>query len=143
MSAMEPLYYLIGINPHSLSKEEAFILEAELLIRICDEIKEYFRSLYKDYFRLIKIPIEMENTMLDANYVRFAINEILLTNEYTLSGIAHYTQTPEDVVYDVLTGYNSRPSAILLQKIIELHRQVKRDFYDEIITKISKQYSVK
>lgn len=140
MPAIEPLCHLIGINSNKFSKEEIFILEAELLIHICYEIKEFYRDRYKNYFRLMKFTIEMENAMLDANYIRFAINDILLTEEYTLSGIAYYTQTPEDIIYEVVTGSNTRPSATFLQKIIELHREVKRDLYDTIIKKVYEQH---
>lgn len=140
MSALEPLSNLIGIKISNLSETEVLYIEGGLLIAICYEIKEMFRNRYKDYFRLMKYNIEMENAMLDDNYVRFIINDIISTNEYTLAGIAYYTQTPEDVVYDLASGSNTRPSAIFLQKIIELHRNVKRDLYDEIFKKIISDY---
>ncbi len=43
MSATKPLCYLIGIHPAKFSKEENFLLEAELFLRICEELKEIFR----------------------------------------------------------------------------------------------------
>lgn len=142
MSAIQPLCSLIGINPNKLSREEIFILEAELLTHICKELKEFFKYQHRDYFRLMKFTREMEETMLDVNYIRFVIKDILYTEEYTLNGIAYYTQTPEEVVYEIATGCNSRPSATFLQKIIDLHRSVRRDLYNTIIKKIAQQYLV-
>ena len=34
MSAMKPLYQLLGINPSKLTKEEYFLIEADIFIRI-------------------------------------------------------------------------------------------------------------
>lgn len=140
MSALEPLYSLIEIDPNMLSKEEAFILEAILFTHICNILKDFFRDQYKDYFRLIKFSMEMEDAMLDANFICFIIKDILLTEEYTLSGIANYTLTPEEVVYEVAIGCNTSPSAFFVQRIIELHRSVRPDLYNAIIKKIAEDY---
>lgn len=140
MAATELLFCFLGVNPKSLSKEEKLILEADLLANICKELKEIFREQYSNYFRLMKFDPEMEDNMLDMNYICLAIKDILLTGEYTLSGIAYHTQTPEEVVYEVVIGCNLRPSAIFLQRVIELHREVKRDLYISIRKKIAEQY---
>ena len=134
------LFCFLGINPKSLSKEEKQIVEADLLVTICTELKEIFREQYNDYFRLMKLEPEMEDNMLDMNYIRWAIKDILLSGEYTLSGIAYYTQTPEEVVYEIAIGSNLRPSAIFLQRVIAIHREVKRDLYILIRKKIAEQY---
>lgn len=136
MSAMEPLCSLIGINPSKLTKEEVFILEAVLFANICKELKEFFREQNKDYFRLMKFNIEMENVMLESKFVRLIIQDILSTEEYNLRGIACYTDTHEDVVNEVFVGRNTNPSGVLLQRVIELHRTVRRDLYDTIIKKL-------
>lgn len=137
MPAMEPLCQLVGICPAELSKEEGIILEVELFTRLCEELKECFKNHYKDYLRAIKCHSEMENTLMEAQFVRCVINDILSTEEYTLDGIAYYTQTPEEVVYELAMGSNTSPSANLLRKIIELHRTVRRDLYDALMKKIS------
>jgi hypothetical protein len=72
--------------------------------------------------------------------LRCIINDILMTEEYTLSGIACYTQTPEEIVYDLAIGLNTNPSAIFLRKIIELHRFIRRELYASIIEKIIIEY---
>jgi SMI1-KNR4 cell-wall len=140
MSATEPLYHLIVINPCKLTKEEIQLLEAELFVRICEELREFFSEQNKGYFRLMKFNIEQENDMLESKFVRFIIRDILSTEEYSLNGIAYYTNTHEDVVGEVLAGRNTNPSATFLRRVIELHRSVRRDLYNSIIKKITKQY---
>lgn len=140
MSAVEPLCKLIGINPHQISKEENLILEADLFTRICEELKEIFREQFKNYFRLLKLTIEKENHMLESNFVRLIIKDILSTEEYTMSGIAQYADIHEDVVDEVIAGRNTNPSAIFLRKVIELHRSVRCDVYNLIIKKVAAQY---
>jgi hypothetical protein len=83
----------------------------------------------------------MEIAMFEANFVKCIINDILSSEEYTLSGIAYYTETPEEIVYDIAIGHNISPSANLLRKIIELHRSVRSDLYRSIIEKIISEYS--
>ncbi|HSW93316.1 MAG TPA: hypothetical protein VLJ15_03060 [Gammaproteobacteria bacterium] len=141
MSASEPLCYLAGISPACFTWEENLILEIELFTRICEMLKEEFKIKYKDYFRIIKCNAEMENTMMEAKFARCVINDLLSTREYTLAGIACYTQTPEDVIYEIALGLNVSPSATLLRRIIELHRLVRRDLYSTIIKKIAVGYS--
>lgn len=140
MPAIQSLFSFIGINPKLFSKEELLIIEADLLAHVYNQVKELFRDQQKEYFKLMKFTTEMENTMLDANYPRFIINDILLTEEYTLAGIACYTQTPEDIIYEIATGCNTRPCAIFLQKLIELHRSVRYELYQSIIKKIADIY---
>lgn len=137
---MEPLCHLMGINSNELLKEEYLLLEAEIFIRICEGVKEFFREQYKDYFRLMKFTVEKENTMLESNFVRFIANDILFTKEYDLNGIARYSDTPEDVIQEVIDGRNIRPSVTFLWRLIGLHRSVRRDLYDRIIRKIVNNY---
>lgn len=140
MAATELLANLLEINLSKLSKEELMLLEAELLTRLCEELREVFRTQYRNYFYLMRFNREMENLMLDTNFVRFIIKDILATQEYELPGIARYTDTHEDVVQEVFDGRNTNPSAKLLRRIIELHRSVKRDFYHTIMKKIAANY---
>lgn len=140
MSAIEPLCRLMGINPSTLTKEENILLEIELFARICEELKEVFREQHREYFQLMKLTIEKENTMLEAKFVRSIVQDILSTQEYNLEGIAHYTDTHEDVVQEVYTGQNQNPSATFLRKIIDLHRTVRHDLYLEITKKIASKY---
>lgn len=140
MAAMEPLCRLIGINLSYLTKEEIYLFEAELLRCICNELKEIFRKRYIDFFRFIKFSKDMENEMLERNFVSLIIKDILSSGEYTIEGFAEYTDTHEDVIHEVISGINTNPSAILLRRVIDLHRVVRGDLYDEIIKKIITQY---
>ena len=78
--------------------------------------------------------------MLEAKFIRLIIQTILSTDEYTLEGIANYTNTHEEVVHEIFCGQNPNPSAIFLRKLIELHRTVRRDLYQEITKKITSKY---
>lgn len=142
MSAIEPLCRLIGINPYKLSREENLILEADLFYSICKELKEIFRVHHKEYFRLTKFTADMEMVMLEQNFLRFVINDILSTNEYTIEGFAHYVDVHIDVVHEIILGRNLNPSALLLQRAIELHKTLRGDLYKKIIQNILEKYSV-
>jgi hypothetical protein len=136
MSAMESLCHLIGAAAIKFSQVERIILEAELFSQICAELKENYRKQYRDYFRLMKFTIKMETEMLEANFTRLVIKDILQTREYTVEGLAQYTGIHEDVIHEVMCGRNTNPSAVLLQRAIDLHRTVRRDLYQAIIQKI-------
>ena len=142
MSAIEPLCHLAKINRTNLSTEEYSLLEAELFIRICEELKEFFRNQHKNYFQLMRFNLEKENIMLEKNLGRLITNDILSTEEYNINGIANYSDTPPDVIQEIIDGRNLRPSATFLLRIIELHRLIRRDLYDAIIKKVIKQYVV-
>lgn len=135
MSAMEPLSQLIGINITKLSKEENILLETEIFSRICEGLKDYFRLEHKEFFRLMKFTTKMEDNMLEENLVRFIIKDTISTGEYNIMGIAHYADTHEDVIQEVIDGRNTNPSASLLRKIINLHRSVRSHLYHSILKK--------
>lgn len=133
---MELLSQTAAINTSKLSRNELFILEAEFFTYLCDELKQLFGDQYKDYFRLIKSNSEKESEMIEEKLTNRVINDILSSGEYTLPGIAYYTHTPEDVVFELATGQNTNPSAALFRKIIKLHRSVRPELYKAITQKI-------
>lgn len=141
MPALEPLCHLAGINFHNLLKEERFILEADLFVYLHEELKETIKQQQKDYFRLLKINPKKENSMIEPNLIRCIINDILSTEEYSLPGIAYYTDFPEDIIFDIATGRNTNPSLLLAVKIIALHRSVRPKLYQGIFKKITKKDS--
>lgn len=136
MPAMEPLCQILGINSSKLSKEENLILEAKLFTHVYEELKEIIKAQYKDYFQLMKFNKDMENKMIETEFLRCVINDILSTEEYSLPGIACYTNMPEDVIQEVIIGNNNNPSFVLSRRIIELHRTVRPDVYRAIMKKI-------
>src|SRR3990167_6791236 len=140
MAALEPLYRLVGIDISILTKKEVFLLEAEIFASLCKELKEIFREQYKNYFRLMKFTIEMKNHMLNSFCLRLILKDILLTEEYDLNGLACYTDAPQDVNQEIIDGRNIRPTAILLQRSIDLHREVRASLYQAIIKKVAIQF---
>jgi len=142
MSAIEPLCCLLGINPQNLSKAEHTFLEAEFFYDLCEQLKEIFRKKHREFFRLMKLTIQSEEIMLEENFIRLLINDTLYSKEYTLEGIARYTNTHEDVIHEIVAGNNSNPSAMLLRKLIELHRLVRRELYEELMKNIVAKYLV-
>lgn len=137
MSAMETLSHLLGIKIRKFSSHELLIMEAELFSLLYQELKRIFKNKYNDYFRLIKVSIETEENMFEDSFVRYVIEDILSTEEYTLQGIAYYTRIPEEVIYEVAIGYNTSPSVKFLRKILELHRSIRKDLYDGIMKKMN------
>ena len=135
MSAMEPLCLLAGIDPKKLSKEKRLLLEAEFFARIYKKLEESFRKQYKHYFNLLKFTLHKENATVEENFARSFIQNMLSSGDYTVQGIARYTNTPEDVLLEIIAGRNLYPSAVFLRKLIELDRTQRRDFYHEIVKK--------
>ncbi|HLB42408.1 MAG TPA: hypothetical protein VJN02_06095 [Gammaproteobacteria bacterium] len=129
MTAMEPLCLLVGINPKKLSKEKKLLLEADFFVRIYKKLEENFRNQYKNYFGLLKFTLYKENKMMEENFARSFIQTMLSSGDYTLEGIARYTDTSEDVLFEIMLGRNLYPSAVFLRKVIELDRTTRRDFY--------------
>ncbi len=140
MAAIVPLFQLMGIEASNLSRLELLIVEAELFVCACEELKEVFREQQKDYFRLVKFTKEMESIMLESSLASSIVNDILSTQEYTLQGIAEYTDFPEDVLIDIISGKNACPSSIFLKRVIELHHSVRSDLYKTIMKKIAVKY---
>lgn len=139
MSMAQSLWDYLNLNSQLFSKKELLILEADLFTRLCEELIGLIKKQNKDYFSIMKFTIEKENMMIEANFLRVIIHDILSTEEYNMAGIAYYTDTPEDVIYEVAAGYNNRPTFLFARKIIELHRQVRSDLYQIIFNKITEK----
>ena len=134
---VQPLFQLLDINLGQFIKKELVFLEAELYSRICGEIMAIIKEQNKDYFQIIKF--NQEQIMLETKFIRCIINDILSSEEYNLSGIALYADAPEDVIYDLASGYNANPTFLISRKIIELHRMVRPSLYQEIVNKIKRE----
>lgn len=136
MPATEPLYYLFDIDIDKLSKEELALVEAEIFMYLYAELMNIFRFDFKNYFYVMRFNTEMENAMLEENFIRCIIKDLLSTDDYSLQGISCYTQIPEEVIYELAIGYNTNPSFKLSRKIMELHRSVRPDLYRAIVKKM-------
>jgi hypothetical protein len=136
MPAIELLGDFIGIHSQGLSKKENFLLEAEFFIQMYEALKDFFKPQYQNYFRVMKFTNEIENKMLELDLFPHVINDLLKSEDYSLEGIAYYTQTSDEVISDIVSGINTAPSFPLTRKIIDLHRSVRPDLYREIMRKI-------
>lgn len=123
-----------------LSRVERLLVETKLFTLIYHELSKFFKAPYSQYQRLIKSNLVQEENMLGANIMQEMIKDILSTEEYSLVGIATYTQIPEEVLSDIVTGINVNPTFELSRKLFELHISVRRNLYDEIMKKIALEY---
>ena len=140
MPAIEPLCRLLRIDIFKLPREEVLILEAEIFIRLYKELNEIFRSQYKEYFNLMKFNREMEDAMLEAEFIKNITKDLVTMGEYSLAGIAYHTHIPEEVIREIALGNNTNPSLRASRKIIELHRIARFNLYHDITKKIITQY---
>ncbi|MBA3661089.1 MAG: hypothetical protein H0W64_05155 [Gammaproteobacteria bacterium] len=136
MSATQPFYTLFKDTYRKFNRIEIFILEAEIFINICKEINLFFKNEYKEYLYVMKTIPEKEESMLSHFHICLIINDILASTHYNLMGIAVYTNTPEEVITDIIIGCNTQPSAIFLQRIIDLHRTIRGELYQSIAARI-------
>ena len=134
MTLPDPLYKLINLPALNISKRENQLLEMVLFISIYDELRVFFDHKYKNKHRMITTPI-MENTMFEDNFIIMVIRDILASGEYSIEGIAHYTNTHPDVIQEIFLKCSSSISLNFLRKLIELHKSVRNDLYEDIIKK--------
>lgn len=138
MAAMENLCRIVGINPNRLSKGENILMEMELFYRVCHELKNHYYFDWYKYSQSMHFNEQMEGAMIDDNFVKCIVNDLL--EEYSLQGIASYTDLPEDVIYELASGQNSNPSLKCIRKIIELHRSTRPNLYQTIVRKIVQEH---
>ncbi|HSW68657.1 MAG TPA: hypothetical protein VLI69_00685 [Gammaproteobacteria bacterium] len=120
-----------------LSLAERFLFEANMLMRISNKLYEILRNQYKEYYVLLKGENNNEeNDMIETNLLKFQVSDILSTNEYTLEGIANFARMPIDVIVEFVSGINTNPSLKLAARIINLHSEVRRELYKDIIKKL-------
>lgn len=136
MSAVMPLYNLIEMDVDNFTQIEKNFLDTVLFLNVCEELKMLLFKEYKNYFLAIKDNVQKEKVMLEQNFIGCILNDILATKEYSLAGIAYYTDTPEDVLYDVIAGTNINPAFSLVRKVIELHRLIRSDLYLSLLNKV-------
>lgn len=141
MPAIERLSHALGLNIKKLTREEITIVEIELFTQVCEELREIYKRKHAGYFYLVNYDLEKANTMFDENFIGDVIKDLLLSKEYSLQGIASYTQTPEEVICDIATGAINSPSLHLSRRLISLHRNARPHLYKEIMKKIVAEYA--
>lgn len=123
-------------NFSRLTKTECLLLEANIFIQISAEYLETLKNQYRNYVKLLKNESDKEGKVVEVNFLRFVVNDILSTNEYTLEGIANVTHIPLDIILEIASGLNTNPSLMLAAKIIQLHSDVRRELYSDLFKKI-------
>ena len=132
---IRPLMGLLGLPARKLSRKEVFLLEVYLWYKIDKVIRDKIYVTYNKYFHLIKINKEKRMEMLDIEAARIMVKDILESGDYNLEGIANYTASCEEVIFDVLCG-RIEPSISLFRRLLEIHYVVKKDFYYDLIQKV-------
>ena len=69
--------------------------------------------------------------MVHSNVINLILQDLLRSNDYTITGVATYSNVPEEVIYDIAIGNNNNPSLEVSRKIIELHRNARVDLYQK------------
>lgn len=141
MSKPDLVFYLFKQDCKKLSQVEKLIFEIVLVIRIHKELSDIFAAKQEKFKKLTRKHLIKEEDMSEVKFVQEMVNDILSTNEYSLSGIANCTHIPEDVLTDLASGLNVNPTFELSRRIFELHATVRKDLYDAVMRKIISEYS--
>lgn len=104
-------------------KNERNFLKAILLNRIY----RFFYDLFDRSIRPNKKNnnLSMESYVMDSKILQLLIQGIVESGEYTLEGIAFYTNIPFDVIYDAACGISYHLSVTAWAKVVDLYLQVK------------------
>ena len=140
MTAIQTYLDFYGINVKSLNRVETFFVENILFDEISNRLIQFIKNSYQIYMRLIHVSADKENAMIEGEFIRFIITDIINSGDYTLEGIAHYTDVPEEIIYELAVGKNFNPSLLLTKKLLALHRSIKPDFYRELLGKLAENY---
>jgi hypothetical protein len=131
MAASDLLSSLFRLGCDKLSKKEKLLLETMLFSDLYQVLKESYIAASETNHQL-----KEKHSMIKGSIIRGLINDLLMTNEYSLQGLANYTGYPEDVICDVAAGMNKNPTLVLSARIIELHAMTRREFYDGLVKKV-------
>jgi len=129
------------ISTYKMSQGEIAFLEMILFVALCEKLIMTYQKENRRYLYLLRSTSKKECKMIETHVVRFIINDIVSSEEYTLDGIAYYTNTPEDALHDLASGKNPSPSLSLCRKVIELHRTIKPELYKNLMNQITREKS--
>lgn len=127
MTILDSLCQFIGTNRNDLSHEESQLLDALLIHALCKELAKIYR--------------ETKNMISNKSIINLILQDLIRTNDYTISGVATYTNLPEEVIYDIAIGKNNNPTLEVSRKIIELHRGARTTLYKKVMEKITATYT--
>lgn len=130
------LFDATGWQLNKLSQFERNIARAkryQLLLQIARIMQEEH---HKVYFDLLNLDHEVRDDMNQDNLPQFIVNDTIETGEYTIEGIALYTQTPPDVIRDIASGLLRRPSYAIMEKLLEINFSVRKPIYTKVFEKL-------
>lgn len=135
MSLPQALCTIVNIPPTALTVHENILLEAELFFSLYQQLIEFFQAPIQQFRRLIKNNLDKEKLMLQENLIKCLVQDIISSEHYSISGIATYTDSHEEVIENILNGTHSHPSLPLARKIFELHRHIRPELYKALLNR--------
>lgn len=135
---MEYLCCVAGVDPKKLSREENLLLEVVLICEVCDELMQVYQVTVPENLR--KNFKEKEVMIVHGNVINLIVQDLIKSNDYTITGVAAYSNVPEEVIYDIAIGNNNNPSLEVARKIIELHKTARAELYQRVMQKITASY---
>jgi len=111
------------------TKNGRVIFKAFILTRLHQLFFEKFENKILDY----QTNFTMECYDVDNKIIRFIIQDIIETGDYTLEGIAYHTHIPFDIIYDLACGISNQLSVTPWIKIINLYLQVRPEILKILI----------
>lgn len=138
MATEEFLCCMAGADPKKLSKEENLLIEAALISGLCDELMRIYQTRFPVHLK--KQFDERESEMTYGNIINLILQDLIKSNDYTITGVAAYSNVPEEVIYDIAIGNNNNPSLDVSRKIIELHKSARIELYQTVMQKITSSY---
>lgn len=139
MPAIQPACHLLNLVHIRTPTKELRLFEAETIACLVIELKEIFRKRYEPWITTTHSNKEEVYRMIDNQFLKDMLFDILSSGNYTLEGIARYTGFHEDLISDIASGICPHPSIFLFQKLFELHLGSKHDLYKNIRKKIISQ----
>jgi hypothetical protein len=99
-------------------------------------LHKLFSEIFKNQQDSNQYNLSMESYAMDSLIVQSILKGIIETGEYTLEGIAYYTQIPFDVIYDAASGIHNHFSVTPWAKIANLYLQVKPEIAQLLINRL-------
>ncbi len=121
------------------SKNERKLLKLFLL----GKLHQIFYELFQNQLSEKKNFLMEEYYTMDSKIIRFLINNLVATGEYTMEGVAYYTRIPFDVIYEAACGITNEFSINFWVKIVDLfmkaHPKIEEILIDKLIEEKTKK----
>lgn len=132
MAAMDWLQFASHQSHIQVPREHYHLLDNYLFMCIYIELYQFFCH-HEDHPVIFINHLCGVEDMSERNLIGEIIKDILHSEAYTIEGIAYYTHTEVDIIYEIMIGLNPNPSISLSKKIMSLHKEVRPNLYRKII----------